>query len=690
MTATTDHQNGRRALNLLKRGDDQEIYLGQAYPRDPYPEDTVELDTLPPPPVSVVAEPDVNAEDSGRVAPAMLPILPPWAKTASGVRRNVTHAGRYGVNQAAYHGIKRGYAVRPVGWAVRGGWRLSLHLVRYAIDAETLAMERHAAENKNGRARQYERKERHRTRNERTWKTCAVLAAVLAAVLLIVSPEVSPVLRAVLAAGVLAVLIHNGRPNGDPDPDAGPVRTAGSEDPARTLVRSDRVVASFTAASFPGTMTVGGMYLRDRGPEGWEGLIDLPEGTTASKVLAKREELASAFRVAEQRLLLSRAGHAGQVLLTIFNEDPMTADPVRSPLADLGTFSMWDPVPVGTTVLGDLYGLVLPGTSGAWICSAPGYGKSTLVLALLAAGVLDPRATPLYHDGKGEGGFSMYEKAVLWSGEGCGDDGAKRCLEMLDVVYGMREDRAKLISSLRREDPRLMPHGQITPAVTGNPEFGLPLVPVIIDELNFLVAHRKHGSLIQERVMGLSQMVRSGGIVPIIAGQRFDSDTLGGAQASLGIRVAFRTMNAADSNLVLGTGRVGDGYDTSRWPDDYQGVCLVNPSGFQAHKGIQQVKTYLFSQQDHERIGALGVDLVRRAPAPPKVQLAKETGDLLARVLDAMGDENVVPVDDLTVRLGVDVEALVEQLRDAKVPIEPSRQHGNRRAVRRRDVVDRT
>lgn len=678
---TTATENGRSRPRLRKDSDGPVMW--EAYPKDPPYDEVLDVTEAEAPPA-----PDPNAQDSGRPArPAMLPVLPEWARSAGGVRRNVRHAAPILINRTAHHGIKRGYAVRPVGWAFRGGWRLTIRLLRFAVDAETLEMQRKAARDGNGKARAYERKERHKTRRERTAKTAGVLAGVTLVVWLLWSPETHPVLRLVLALAALAVLVANGLPVQDPDPE-GDARTQSpfSGDPATSLVRSDRVVWVFDKAKIPGVMTVGGTSRRDRDPEGWQSVVDLPSGTTFDEAQARHLNLCSAWPVSKERLYLRRGAHEGQVHMTLFDEDPMLVDSARSPLAALGSFRLWDQIPIGTTVFGDPYGLVLPGTAGVWICSAPGMGKTRLVLKILAAGVL-ARALVLFHDGKGEGDLSPYEAAALWATEGCDAAGAKSCGEMLDAVHDLRTERAKKISELRREDHRLMPQGQITPAVTENPEYGLPLAIAALDELNLLAPQDPK---IQERVAGMSQVFRSGGIIPVIAGQRFDAATLGAAQASLGIRVAFRTMNAGESNLVLGTGKVSDGHDTSRWPEHYQGVCLINPAGPQAHRGIQQVKTHILTAEDHLRIGKLGAEIRRRDARTAAVSRPQAARDLLARVSDAMAGDNVVPVDELAERLGVaDVEVLVAELRAAGVPVEPSRQHGNRRAVRRRDVLAR-
>jgi DNA segregation ATPase FtsK/SpoIIIE, S-DNA-T family len=680
MTATTE--NGHRR-DLLRKDSDGPV-MWDAYPNDP-PYDE-QPDTGAPTEVDEASTADPNALDSGRPArPAMLPVLPEWARTAGGVRRNVRHAAPILANRTAHHGLRRGYAVRPVGWAFRGGWRLTIRLLRFAVDAETLAMQRKAAREGNGKARAYERKERHKTRRERTAKTAGVLAGVALVAWLLWSPETPFVLRAVLAVGVLTVLVANGLPAPDPDPDSDTrAQVPFGGDPATSLVRSDRVVWVFDKAKIPGVMTVGGTSRRDRDPEGWQAVVDLPSGTTFAEAQARHLNLCSAWPVAKERLYLRRGAHEGQVHMTLFDEDPMLAESARSPLATLGSFCLWDEIPIGTTVFGDSYGLVLPGTAGVWICSAPGMGKTRLVLKILAAGVL-ARALVLVHDGKGEGDLlAPYGAAAVWATEGCDAAGAKSCGEMLDAVHDLRTERAKKISELRREDHTLMPHGQITPAVTENPEYGLPLAFAAIDELNLLAPQDPK---IQERVAGMSQVFRSGGIIPVIAGQRFDADTLGAAQASLGIRVAFRTMNAGESNLVLGTGKVSDGHDTSRWPEHYQGVCLINPAGVQAHRGIQQVKTHILTADDHLRIGRLGAEIRRRDARTAAVERPQAARDLLARVFDAVGSDNVVPVDELAERLGiVDVETLVADLREGHIPVEPSRQHGNRRAVRRRDL----
>lgn len=665
--AVTATRNGerRRVIDLLKGPDREPDHPGMhgAYPRDPYP--TLDVEETAPPPPAAEPEPDINAEDTGRVRPAPYPILPVWAKTAAGVRRNAAHAVPIALNRAVYYALVSGsppgrprstpYAVLPFWWAARGARRLTVQLVEFAVDAETLRMQRAAARKGDGRARAYERKERHKTRRRRAAWTSAALAGVVLVVLALTSREVPGVARVVLAAGVLAGLAYAGRPT-----ETVTTGTSGpAEDPARSLLRSDRVVAAFNAAGTAGVMTVGGMHVRARGPEGWEGLVDLPEGTPASKVIKDREALASAFRVEEPRLVMGPGGHAGQVRLTVFHRDPMTEDPIRTPLRDLQPRSLWDPIPIGTTVYGDPYSLVLPGSSGLWICSAPGYGKTNLLQLVLAAAALGIIRPMLYiHDGKGEGDLEVYRPLAVHFSQGSSDAAGRDCASMLGKVRALKEKREPLIRRVRAERD-LMPSSQITRAVTEDPQWGLPLVLVLVDEINLLVGTRSADD-IQNGIRTMAQGYRSGGIIPVVAGQNFTKEVLAGAGSSMGNRVAFKTNSASDTNTVLGSGQVGEGWDTSRWPDNYQGVCIVRPSGKQVQSGTHQIRTHLGEYADHQAIvahaqlGAGGVlDTV-----PARAAAVFEPGEdwlASAEIARRLGD-------------GWDARRLGQELRTAGVP----------------------
>jgi DNA segregation ATPase FtsK/SpoIIIE-like protein len=316
-----------------------------------------------------------------------------------------------------------------------------------------------------------------------------------------------------------------------------------------------------------------------------------------------------------------------------------------------------------------------------WVCSAPGYGKTNFLQLLLAAASLGTQVRLFIHDGKGEGDLEVYRDLADHFSQGSNDAAGRDCARMLAGVRDLRGTRAALIRRVRAERPDLMPGPQITREVTEDPRWSCPLIVVLVDEFNLMVK-TSSGDDIQKETVGIAEGCRSGGIIPVIAGQNFRADVLDGAQASIGTRVAFKTATPEDSNTILGKGQVGEGFNTSKWPDNYQGVAIVRPAGRQVQSGTHQVKMHLGEYEDHVAIAARAKRL-----RPARTPQASEGSDLLTRVTDAVGGDNVVPVDELAERLGaVDVEALVADLRAARIPVEPSRQHGNRRAVRRRDL----
>lgn len=688
MTAPTT--NGHRP-RFLQRSNDGDAYGSGEYPRDVF-DDVLDVDEAPTP--EPEPEPDLDAQDTGRPRPTKHPILPAWAKSAGGIHRNARHVAPIALNRAIWYGFVSGsppaqqrtmpYAVRPAQWVARGTVSAAAQLADLVVDSESLEAKRDARKAKNRKEVHHWRKERHRTRRTRGAWAAGILAVLGALGAVLTGPGTPAAGRLVLGTVVLVVLGTIGRRDGASAPSTPAISVR--EDPATSLVRTNRVVKVFDDAGFKEVMTVGGVRRRDHGAEGWEAAVDLQRGTTVDEVQGRHLKLCSAWGVGRERLYLQRGAHEGQVHLTLFDEDPMTVDPVRTPLRDRQTRSLWDPVPIGTTAYGDPYSLVLPGTSGVWICSAPGYGKTNLLLLLLAAANLGIRVLTFIHDGKGEGDLEPYRALATHFSQGSNDAAGRDCLRMLTAVRDLKTNRTSLIRRVRAERPDLMPSSQITREVTEDPQWDLPLVLVLVDELNLMVK-TESGDKIQAEVCGIAEGCRSGGIIPVIAGQNFRAGVLDGAQASIGTRVAFKTNTPADSNMILGAGQVGEGFNTSRWPDNYQGVAIVRPAGRQVQSGTHQVKVHLGEYADHVAIAA---HAGRQRIAAGGVVLAKTEGDLLGRVLDAMGDADVVPVDDIATGLGMDdVEVLVDDLRHLGVPVKPSRGHGNRRAVRRRDVVDR-
>jgi hypothetical protein len=571
VTATTDRQNGRRWPRLRKPTDRETVHLGQAYPRDPYPVLDVDVDETTPPPPGAPG-PDVNADDTGRAQlPKPPPVLPEWARSAAGVRRNVRHVAPILAGWAAFALFRRGYAVRPAGWAFRGGWRLSVRLLRYAIDAETLEMQRHAARNKDGRARSYERKERHKTRQDRAIKTGAALAGVGLVAILIGSPDTPLVARAVLAAVAVTVLIANGRPTGTEDRDRSFLRPDEVQDPARSVVRSNQVVEAFDNAGFKETKTIGGVHLRPQGPKGWEVLVNLRKGDEATNAVKESGSIASHFQVPPDRVVLTTAGHAGQVRLTIFNEDPMAGPPVPHPrlATRSGPADLWsDGVLLGHDPRGTPIRAALVDVPAMLFAGRGGAGKTFLVFGIGAELAADPLWDTDCWSFKPSNDFEPLRPI-------CGTfryGADQRTFDAFDTYLG------DLIEEVAERNTRLgkLPVDEVALAKVErhhaeDPGLGMRPRVVIVDEIQTALASPAGSAILGKLIEG-GRILRSQNVVPVLCFQYVDRETIEQLDRLIGGRVCLSVAAHYDSKGALGGAHTPDLVDASKIPLTAKGV----------------------------------------------------------------------------------------------------------------------
>lgn len=368
---------------------------------------------------------------------------------------------------------------------------------------------------------------------------------------------------------------------------------------AAPVLSPDTILKAFDDSGFGGAKTFGAPAREGKGiNKRTKVLVDLGPGKdqTGSTAIKKREVIAANLQRDLRCVHLARGGHAGQVILTILDTDPMAGPPVPSPLLTLAEFSLWDPVPWGFDIRGNTVFLPLLWTS-LLVGAKPRMGKTFAIRTLVLAGILDPHALVYLWDGKGAGDYRAFRPMCARWGQGFSalKEHPKQCLEMLWDVSRLVEERSAKIDQL---PTHLRPEGKLTREVATNPAYGLPVILVVIDEVQRLIADPLYGDKIRDELIALAQNAPSCGVILIIGTQRPTQQTgkgsLGDLPPAMGTRAAFKTMDAGESNVILGDGHAGKGWDSSIFDDDYEGVCLLR-SGAEVDegpKGVQQVKTF--------------------------------------------------------------------------------------------------
>jgi S-DNA-T family DNA segregation ATPase FtsK/SpoIIIE len=436
----------------------------------------------------------------------------------------------------------------------------------------------------------------------------------------------------------------------------------------------DVILSAFEKTGYPGAQTVGAPSIEGKGiNRRLRVIVDLApaKDATASAVIKKREVLASNLRRNIACVHLAQGGHAGQVILTILDQDPMAGPPVPSPLLTMSEWCLWDAVPWGFDIRGHQVSLPLLWTS-LLVGAKPRMGKTFAIRTLVLAAVMDVHCRVYLWDGKGGGDYRMFRHLCVWFGQGHNPKKGQPadCLKMLRAVSDLVADRNEKIDAL---PTHLRPQGKLTREVSRNPKYGLPLILVVISETQRMLADDKHGADIRNELIALAQNAPSCGVILIVDAQRPTQTTgkgsLGDLPPAMGSRAAFKVMDAGESNVILGDGMAGAGWDSSIFPDDYEGVCLLR-SGAEVEegpKGVQQVKTFYADDTQLEAKCAeilatrCAVSVLDADEDGPVVSLVKPdpAAEARARLLEVFEpDEDKLPLSALAMRLDVEqVEA---------------------------------
>jgi DNA segregation ATPase FtsK/SpoIIIE, S-DNA-T family len=448
--------------------------------------------------------------------------------------------------------------------------------------------------------------------------------------------------------------------------------------------------------------------------EGWAITVDLPATRKAADVIKHRDALASALAVDEVQLIVERVrgkgGHAGRVFLWVADEDPYSGPPLRTPLLDVDCWDAWRPVPFGRDARQRRIDLPLVWTS-LLVGAIPRQGKTFAIRLPTAGLILDPYTRLYVFDGKGGKDWDAAEQVAYRFVRG----------DELDHAYAVRDHLAELVAEVQSRftrmatlDDETCPESKNTPAISRNPNLGMPITAVIIDEVHVFLENptREHvggkkttlGDYIADLLTYLVRKGPAAGIVVILATQRPDSTTIPSRlRAVLGSRFALRVMDWRDSNIVLGEQMNTRGYDASTLLPSHKGVGILRPDGeidARADVPAMTVRTYYMPNPQWREICARGRALresagtltghaagddQRQAIDPASVVKALGTTDAietepwnaeqlselpepLASVVDYLGDDlsphkrEFVPTAELTNELDIEPSLFARQM----------------------------
>lgn len=449
---------------------------------------------------------------------------------------------------------------------------------------------------------------------------------------------------------------------------------------------------------------------------GWALTIDLPPSRKASDVIAKREALASALAVDEVRLIVERVrgdgGHAGRLAFWVGDADPYAAAPVPSPLADAQAWDLWHPVPFGTTARGTAVNLPTVWTS-VLIGAIPRQGKTFVMRLPLTAAALDPHVRLIVADGKGGKDHRPFEEVAHRFIRGSRESDARRLIAVLEECAADVADRFDRLAEM---DDEVCPESKVTPEITREPAFDMPLTVIGIDEVqNYLGLDvpldegepkgKKVGNRICELLTYIAKTGPAAGYVLVLATQKPDAQVIPDRlRGQLGTRFALKVMTYQASETILGAGTYKAGMDASKLLTSHKGVGLLLGADGETELSAGDavtVRTHLLhiaqvraacarGRALREQAGTLTgdaageellaldtaavarlADAVTTLPTAVDAEIVTdEVPEVLELLAEVLADEEAghLPTSELAARIGWDGKGLGKALRAAGVP----------------------
>jgi S-DNA-T family DNA segregation ATPase FtsK/SpoIIIE len=279
--------------------------------------------------------------------------------------------------------------------------------------------------------------------------------------------------------------------------------------------------------------------------------------------------LAAACRAASVRIEKeSTAAH--HITIDVVRRDPFAAAG-DVPWADLDvpTLSMWDEVHLGLTEMGASLRLSLA-ERNLLIAGLQGTGKSTLLNGIGSHAAKSPDTHLLLID-PNEVQFGPWQDRALAYASKSSDD----AIGVLQMTVAELDRRTGVLRSL----PGVV--RKVTREIAA--EHNLAAWVLLIDELAY---HSSVAGTAAQRAMfnlllrDILSRCRALGIIPVAATQRPTSAVIPRDLADLfGLRCAFRTHNASNSDVILGEGYAKAGYNAGDIPLESRGVGWLLAEG---------------------------------------------------------------------------------------------------------------
>jgi len=366
-----------------------------------------------------------------------------------------------------------------------------------------------------------------------------------------------------------------------------------------------------------------GMIARD-GNRAWVGTVQLPPGITATKLIAKVEEIAAVFDVAVSQLRITPIRtSAGRARIWCADEDPMTGPPIMSPLIGRTTpVDVWrEKIFMGTSVYGDPVTFTPINKAGMLTGGESGSGKSVADDQMLCAVALDPHAQLWLVDAK----MVELEAYRPVAHEYLGEPDRDAYKAMVQKLTDEKDRRL-----------RAMAQAGVT-RITGDNwrRFDAPFILFHTDEIQMFIVGEKQGEVSQP-LGKLASQCRAVGIFVSLATQYPKAEVVPTfVRENMTLRLGLRCSGVTASNVILGDGMAGRGFNAGAFTDEQKGAAWLK-----GEKGDPlQLRTGYLEKPDEGEPGAHHVrDIIAVGTELRAAAGTLPTGDdrPAARLLDAM------------------------------------------------------
>lgn len=323
-----------------------------------------------------------------------------------------------------------------------------------------------------------------------------------------------------------------------------------------------------------------------RDGRGWAVTFDLPRGAgkTAADALAKRDGIAAELGVDEIQVHMSRVrahagGHAGRISMWVADDDPYIGEPNTSPLARAEQASVWDPIPFGQDARGTRVSLSIVFQS-MFFGGLPRRGKTFSQRLVSAAGVLDPYVRHYVADGKGGSDWAPMRAVAHRLVVGAEDDALEALKAMLRELIAEMEER---FAKFRTLPPSICPESKITPEICRR--YNMPIIFVTIDELQeyFIAMDKEDREKVIDQLCRIARRGPAAGFICNFASQRPDAESVPPKLRDIvTYRYSTQVIDRRSSDMVLGSGKAGQGADASILAEEHKGVgvLVTGPASF--------------------------------------------------------------------------------------------------------------